>query len=140
MDAFDRDFTRKLATGTLLAVDNQVDPATGTVRLKARFPNKDGALFPNQFVNARLQVDTLKDALVVPAAAVQRSPKGNFVYVVKADNTVDLHPVEVLLTEGDTIALKGGAVSGEQVVIDGLDKLSPGIKVAPTPAVPQPKI
>ncbi len=140
VDAFDRDFTRKLATGTLLAVDNQVDPTTGTVRLKARFANTDGALFPNQFVNARLQVDTLKDALVVPTAAVQRSPKGNFVYVVKADNTVDLHPVEVLLTEGDTIALKGGAAPGESVVIDGLDKLSPGVKVAPTAAVPQPKI
>jgi multidrug efflux system membrane fusion protein len=140
VDAFDRDFTRKLATGTLLAVDNQVDPTTGTVRLKARFANTDGALFPNQFVNARLQVDTLKDALVVPTAAVQRSPKGNFVYVVKADNTVDLHPVEVLLTEGDTIALKGGATPGENVVVDGLDKLSPGIKVAPTAAVPQPKI
>ena len=125
VDAFDRDFTRKLATGTLLAVDNQVDPTTGTVRLKARFANTDGALFPNQFVNARLQVDTLKDALVVPTAAVQRSPKGNFVYVVKADDTVDLRPVEVLLTEGDTIALKGGAAPGESVVIDGLDKLEP---------------
>jgi len=140
VDAFDRDYTHRLATGTLLAVDNQVDPTTGTVRLKARFPNQDGALFPNQFVNARLQVDTLKDALVVPAAAVQRSPKGNFVYVVKADNTVDLHSVDILLTEGDTIALKGGAAPGDKVVIDGLDKLSPGIKVAPTAAVPQPKI
>jgi len=134
VDAFDRDFARKLASGVLLAVDNQVDPATGTVRLKAQFPNKDNALFPNQFVNARLQTDILHDALMVPAAAVQRSPKGNFVYVVKPDNTVELRPVEILLTEADTIALKAGVGAADRVVIDGLDKLSPGTLVAPTEA------
>jgi multidrug efflux system membrane fusion protein len=134
VDAYDRDFAKKLASGVLLAVDNQVDPTTGTVRLKAQFPNKDGVLFPNQFVNAKLQTDTLHDVLVVPAAAVQRSPKGNFVYVVKADSTVELRPVEILLTEGDSIALKSGVAESERVVIDGLDKLSPGTKVAPTEA------
>jgi multidrug efflux system membrane fusion protein len=132
--AYDRDFVKKLASGTLLAVDNQVDPTTGTVRLKAEFPNKDGALFPNQFVNAKLETDTLHDALIVPAAAVQRSPKGNFVYVVKTDSTVDQRMVEILLTEADTIALKSGLAQGEKVVIDGLDKLSPGTKVAATEA------
>ncbi len=125
---------RSWPRAALLAVDNQVDPTTGTVRLKAQFPNKDGILFPNQFVNARLQTDTLHDVLIVPAAAVQRSPRGNFVYVVKPDSTVDLRTVEIELTEADTIALKSGVQESEQVVIDGLDKLSPGTKVAPTQA------
>ena len=132
VDAYDRDFAKKLASGVLLAVDNQVDPTTGTVRLKAQFPNKDSALFPNQFVNAKLQTDILQGALIVPAAAVQRSPRGNFIYVVKVDNTVELRPVEILLTEGDSIALKSGVSENEKVAIDGLDKLSPGAKVAPT--------
>ena len=139
VDAYDRDFVKKLASGTLLAVDNQVDPTTGTVRLKAQFPNTDGALFPNQFVNAKLQTDILHDALIVPAAGVQRSPRGNFVYVVKPDSTVELRMVDILLTEGDTIALKSGLSAGEQVVIDGLDKLSPGTKVAPTDAAAKAK-
>jgi multidrug efflux system membrane fusion protein len=134
VDAYDRDFAKKLASGVLLAVDNQVDPTTGTVRLKAQFANKDSALFPNQFVNAKLPTDILHDALIVPAAAVQRSPRGNFVYVVKADNTVELRPVEILITEADTIALKSGVAESERVVIDGLDKLSPGTLVAPTDA------
>ena len=137
VEAFDRDFVKKLATGALVAVDNQVDPTTGTVKLKAQFPNKDNALFPNQFVNARLQTDTLRDALIVPAAAVQRSPRGNFVYVVKADSTVDLRPVEIQLTEADQIALKSGVAENEKVVIDGLDKLSPGTKVAASDAAPK---
>jgi membrane fusion protein, multidrug efflux system len=139
VDAYDRDFAKKLASGVLLAVDNQVDPTTGTVRLKAQFPNKDNALFPNQFVNAKLQTDTLQGALIVPAAAVQRSPRGNFIYVVKADNSVELRPVEILLTEGDSIALKSGVAENEKVAIDGLDKLSPGTKVAPTEAAAKSK-
>jgi multidrug efflux system membrane fusion protein len=134
VEAYDRDFAKKLATGTLLAIDNQVDPTTGTVRLKAQFANKDGALFPNQFVNAKLQTDTLHDALTVPAAAVQRSPQGSFVYVVKADSTVEQRQVEILLTEGDTVALKSGLAAGERVVIDGLDKLRSGLLVAATEA------
>lgn len=138
VEAYDRDFSHKLASGTLLAVDNQVDTTTGTVKLKAQFANKDSALFPNQFVNARLKTDTLHEVLLVPAAAVQRSPKGNFVYVVNAAGTVDLRPVEILLTEGDTIALKSGVAEHDRVVIDGLDKLSPGTKVAPTEAKAKP--
>jgi multidrug efflux system membrane fusion protein len=134
VEAYDRDFVKKLATGSLLAVDNQVDPTTGTVRLKAEFLNKDAALFPNQFVNAKLQTDTLHDALTVPAAAVQRSPQGSFVYVVKGDSTVEQRTVEILLTEGDTIALKSGLKAGEKVVIDGLDKLRTGTLVAATEA------
>ena len=134
VEAYDRDFSHKLASGTLLAIDNQVDTTTGTVKLKAQFANKDNALFPNQFVNARLKTDTLHDVMLVPAAAVQRSPRGNFVYVVNGAGAVDLRPVEILITEGDTIALKGGVAEHDRVVIDGLDKLSPGTKVAPTEA------
>jgi multidrug efflux system membrane fusion protein len=139
VEAYDRDFVKKLATGVLLAVDNQVDPTTGTVRLKAEFANKDAALFPNQFVNAKLQTDTMHGALSVPAAAVQRSPQGSFVYVVKPDNTVEQRMVEILLTEGDTIALKSGLTAGEKVVIDGLDKLRTGSLVAATEAAAKAK-
>ncbi len=134
---FDRDMDTRLAEGRLLAVDNQVDSATGTVRLKAQFDNGAGTLFPNQFVNARLLVDTLKDALMVPAAALQRSPAGTYVYVVKPDSTVDMRVVEPLFTEGDVTALKKGVAPGEKVVISGLDKLRPGSKVAED--VPGPK-
>jgi len=130
VEAWDRDFSRKLASGAVLAVDNQVDPTTGTVRIKAQFANQDGALFPNQFVNAKLQTDLLHGVLVVPAASVQRSPQGTYVYVVKPDSTVELRHVDILATEADTIALKGGLAAGERVVVDGQDKLRPGSKVA----------
>ncbi len=129
VEVYDRDMSRKLATGTLLAVDNQVDATTGTVRIKAQFANKDGALFPNQFVNARLLVDTLRGVLMIPAAAVQRSPNGTFVYVIKPDATVELRPVEPQATEGDVTALRAGLKPGEKVVVSGLDKLRPGSKV-----------
>jgi multidrug efflux system membrane fusion protein len=131
VEAWDRDLNARLAVGTLAAIDNQVDVGTGTVRLRALFTNEDMALFPNQFVNARLLVDTLHDALIVPSAAVQRSPKATFVYVVKADSTVDFRTVEVLATDGDQTSIKQGLAPGEKVVVDGLDKLRPGSKVAP---------
>lgn len=135
VEAWDRDLKARLATGSLAAIDNQVDPTTGTVRLKALFANADRSLFPNQFVNARLLVDTLRRVVIVPTAAVQRSPQGSFVYVVKADSTVDMRPVEVLATDGDETAVKQGLAGGETVVTDGLEKLRPGSKVAlPKPA------
>ncbi len=130
VEAWDRDLKTRIATGSLAAIDNQVDPATGTVRLKALFANADRALFPNQFVNARLLVDTLQGVIIVPTAAVQRSPQGAFVYVVKADSTVELRPVKVRGTEGDDSALNEGLASGETVVTDGLEKLRPGSKIA----------
>ncbi len=130
VEAYDRDLKNKLATGTLAAIDNQVDPATGTVKLKGIFPNQDASLFPNQFVNARLLVDELKGVVTVPTAALQRSPQGAFVYVVKGDGTVDMRPVEVQATEGDLTALRKGVRDGELVVTDGLEKLRPGSKVA----------
>lgn len=130
VEAYDRDLKQRLAQGELLAIDNQVDAATGTIRLKARFANQDGALFPNQFVNARLLVDTLKGTVLVPTAALQQGPQGAFVYVVKADGTVDMRIVETLATEGDDTALKAGLKAGEVVVTDGLEKLRPGSKVS----------
>lgn len=129
VEAFDRDMRQKLATGTLSAIDNQVDPATGTVKLKGLFDNQDGRLFPNQFVNARLRLDSLKDAVLVPTVAVQRGAQGAFVYVVKADATADLRQVTVAATEGEVTALAKGVEPGEQVVVEGLEKLRPGAKV-----------
>jgi multidrug efflux system membrane fusion protein len=130
VEAYDRDLKRKLATGSLAAIDNQVDPATGTVKLKGLFPNEDSSLFPNQFVNARLLVDVVKGLVTVPTAALQRSPQGSFVYVVKADGTVEMRPVELQATEGDLTALSKGVRDGELVVTDGLEKLRPGSKVS----------
>ena len=113
VDAYDRDLKNKLATGTLLAIDNQIDPTTGTVKLKAIFPQPDNALFPNQFVNARLLVDTLQGAVIIPAAALQRSPQSTFVYVVKPDQTVEMRTVDVQLTEGDDGRDRKGVAAGE---------------------------
>lgn len=130
VEAFDRDFKTKLASGELAATDNQVDQTTGTLRLKAIFKNEDNMLFPNQFVNARLLVDTQRGAVIVPAAAVQRGPDSTFVYVVKPDSTVELRKVELGNIEGDKTAIMTGLSPDEIVVTDGIDKLQPGAKVA----------
>ena len=129
VEAYNRDFNLKLATGKLLAIDNQVDSTTGTVRLKAIFENEDNMLFPNQFVNARLLVDLKRNAVIVPTAAVQRGPESMFVYVVKSDETVELRKVRTGPTEGDEISVEEGLSPGELVVTDGIDKLQPGAKV-----------
>jgi len=135
VEAWDRDLRARLGQGSLAAIDNQVDPATGTVKMKALFANEDRALFPNQFVNAQLLVDTLRGVVIVPTAAVQRSPQGAFVYVVQADGTVELRPIEVQATDGDESAVAKGLKGGETVVTDGLEKLRPGSRVAlPKPA------
>lgn len=129
VEAWDRDLKKQLATGTLLAVDNQIDPATGTVRIKALFANVDGALFANQFVNARLLVDTLRNTVIIPTAALQRSPQTTFVWALKADSTVEMRNVDVQLTEGDATSIRKGVAPGEAVVTEGVDKLQPGTKV-----------
>jgi len=134
VDAYDRELKRKLAAGKLLAVDNQVDPTTGTVRLKAQFPNADEALFPDQFVNARLLVNVLRGAVTVPTAAIQRSPQSTYVYVVKPDHTVENRNVAVELTEGDDAVIQSGVAAGDLVIVDGVDKLRPGMKVDVTMA------
>src|SRR4029077_3258125 len=130
VEAYDRDLKHKLATGSLMTIDNQIDPTTGTVKFKAVFPNKEAALFPNQFVNARLLVNTVHDVILVPNASIQHSPQSAFVYVVKQDNTVEARNVQVQGSEGDQTAVARGLSAGETVVTDGVDKLQPGSKVA----------
>jgi multidrug efflux system membrane fusion protein len=131
VDAFDRDGKEKIATGKLLTVDNQIDQTTGTVKLKTLFANPKSALFPNQFVNARLLIDTIRDTVLVPTAAIQRSPQATFVYVVKSDRSVEMRNVTLKLTEGETTAVASGLTAGETVVTDGVDKLQQGTKVSP---------
>ena len=132
VDAFDRAGKNRLAGGLLLTVDNQIDPATGTVKLKAQFPNDDYSLFANQFVNARMLLEVRRGATLVPSAAVQRGTQGSFVYVVKNDSSVAVRPVKPGPTEGETVALDEGLAPGEVVVIDGTDKLREGAKVEVT--------
>ncbi len=132
-DAYDRDQTKKLAEGTLLTVDNEIDTATGTSRLKAIFPNTDYALFPNQFVNIRLWLDTRKGVIIIPSVAIQRGPTGSFVYIVKDDNTVAVRPVRVDLTVGNEVSVGEGLDPGERVVVDGAEKLTDGMKVTLRP-------
>jgi multidrug efflux system membrane fusion protein len=128
--AYDRDLKHKLADGSLLTTDNQIDQSTGTIKLKAAFPNEDNALFPNQFVNARLLVNTLPNAILIPAAGLQRSQQGSFVYIVKPDKTVAMRPVTVGAAQGDVIAISKGLQAGDVVVTDGVDKLQQGSHVS----------
>jgi membrane fusion protein, multidrug efflux system len=130
VEAYDREQKRKLSTGTLLTIDNQVDASTGTVKLKATFPNTDNRLFSSQFVNARLLLDVQHNATVVPATAIQRSPRGAFVYVVRPDQTVGVRPVTVGVADGDDVAIAAGLAVGEPVVVDGADRLRDGARVA----------
>ena len=129
VDAYDRAGKTKLDSGMLLTVDNQIDPATGTIKLKAQFTNDDSTLFPNQFVNARLLLDVMREIILVPAAAVQRGSQGTFVYVVRDDKSVTVRAVKLGPTEGETAAIESGLSAGEIVVVDGTDKLREGAKV-----------
>lgn len=128
-DAYSRDDQTKLATGKLLTIDNQIDPTTGTGKLKAIFDNTESVLWPNQFVNVHLLLEVRKNTLVVPAAAIQRGPQGTYVFTVKPDKSVEMRKVAVGLSEGNLTALASGLQPGEVVVTDGQDKLQPGSKV-----------
>jgi multidrug efflux system membrane fusion protein len=128
VEAYDRAQQKKLATGTLLTVDNQIDPSTGTIKLKALFPNEDDALFPNQFVNARLLVDTQQDATLLPTAVIQRSAQGPFVYVLQPDQTVAMKNITVGNTEGNMSAVEGLDLD-QRVVADNFNRLQDGMKV-----------
>ncbi|WHZ13035.1 MAG: Multidrug efflux system MdtABC-TolC, membrane fusion component MdtA [Burkholderiaceae bacterium] len=130
-EAWSRDQKTKLATGKLLTMDNQVDPSTGTVRLKAQFDNADHMLFPQQFVNVHMLLNVVRGATAIPQAAIQRSSNGQFVYVVKDDHTVTVRNVSTGATQGDLTAITSGLAPGEVVVVDGIDKLREGAKVAP---------
>jgi membrane fusion protein, multidrug efflux system len=129
VEAYDRSGQTKLVAGRLLTMDNQIDQATGTNRLKAVFENKENALFPNQFVNIRLLVETRKDKVLIPAVAIQRGPRGTFVYVVKPDKTVEARPVTIGAMEANDVEIDSGLIAKEQVVIDGVDRLQTGSKV-----------
>jgi membrane fusion protein, multidrug efflux system len=124
-----REIGTPLAFGTVSAIDNQIDPASGTVRVKATIPNKDQSLFPNEFVSVRLLVETRKNVVVAPSAAVRHGPESDFVYVVKSDDTVELRPVKVGTVEGELALFDSGLADGERVVVQGLDRLQPGTKV-----------
>jgi membrane fusion protein, multidrug efflux system len=129
VDAFDRNQQIKLASGTLLTLDNQIDTTTGTVKLKAIFANSDITLFPNQFVNARLLVDTQQNATLVPTAAIQRNPQGAFIYVVKSNQTAAMQSVTIGTTDGGTAAVQG-VNPGDVIAVTGFDKLQDGAKVS----------
>jgi multidrug efflux system membrane fusion protein len=143
VQVWDRDAKQMLAQGRVSSTDNAIDLATGTLRLKATFPNANGSLFPNQFANIRLELDTLKDSLAVPSAAIQRGAAGTFVYVVQPDNSVLTKVVQLDAQDGDWQAIRGPINAGEKVVTDGADRLRDGSKVdvvksAPPRAVSSP--
>jgi multidrug efflux system membrane fusion protein len=128
VEAYSRDDQNKLAAGKLLTVDNQIDPTTGTVRFKAAFENRDLSLWPNQFVNTRLMLAVRKDAIVVPLAAIQRGTQGSYVYTVKAGKA-NMQPVKVDLTQGNIALIATGVSVGDQVVVDGQERLQAGTPV-----------
>jgi multidrug efflux system membrane fusion protein len=139
VDAYDRDDTAKIATGKLQTIDNQIDLTTGTYKLKSMFANSDNALFPNQFVNVHLLVDTKHDLTIVPTAAIQRGPQGTYLYGVAKDPAskdaiAKIYPVTIAQTTGNSVGLSAGLNPGDVVVIDGQDKLQEGTKINPSPS------
>jgi membrane fusion protein, multidrug efflux system len=128
-EAYSRDDQTKLATGKLLTIDNQIDPSTGTGKLKAVFDNTESALWPNQFVNVHLLLEVRKNTLVVPAAAIQHGPQGDYVFTVKPDKTAEMRKVAIGFSQGNLTALASGVQPGEIVITDGQDKIQPGSKV-----------
>jgi membrane fusion protein, multidrug efflux system len=132
VEAWDREQKNVLARGMLLTTDNQIDITTGTVKLKAQFPNGEGKLFPNQFVNVRMVVDVRRGMVLVPSTAIQRGAQGTLVYIVRDDSTVALRPVTAGPTEGLLTAIETGLTAGERVVVDGVDRIREGAKVEVT--------
>lgn len=133
VEAFDRAGQHEIAAGSLLATDNLIDQTTGTLRLKAVFANRDEMLFPNEFVNVRIQTEVLHGAVVIPAAALQNGSRGNYVFVVKADHTAAIAPVQIGLTQGNSVVVTSGIEPGDTVVTDGQDKLRNGSHVSTRP-------
>jgi membrane fusion protein, multidrug efflux system len=127
--AYDRTGATKLSVGKLQTLDNQIDTTTGTVKLRAQFANQDDELFPNQFVNIRLLVDSMRDVTVMPTSAIQRGAPGTFVYLINPDSSVTVKPVDLGPQSGERVAVRSGLSSGDRVVIDGADKLRNGAKV-----------
>jgi len=131
VEAYSRDDQTKLATGKLQTIDNEIDPTTGTAKLKAVFDNQDNQLWPNQFVNANLLLETRKNSTVLPTAAILRGPQGTFVYLVKPDKTVEAHTVTIALSQGNITVVTSGLNPGDSVVTDGQDKLQTGSPIEP---------
>jgi len=129
VEAYDRDDTTKIADGKLLTIDNQIDPTTGTYKLKSVFSNQNNVLFPNQFVNIHMLVDVKHNLVIVPAAAIQRGPQGTYVYVVSGGDTANIRVVTIAQTTGNNVGISSGINGGDIVVIDGQDKLQDGSKV-----------
>jgi len=129
VEAYDREMKQKLALGSLLTVDNQIDPTTGTVKLRASFPNRQGELFPNQFVNVKLLISIEREAVTISSSAVQRSAQGTFVYLVKDDKTVMTKPIVIGMVQGEKASITSGLSDGDMVVIDGTERLRNGSKV-----------
>ncbi|QGN00184.1 efflux RND transporter periplasmic adaptor subunit [Methylocystis parvus] len=127
--AFDQADQREIARGVLKLIDNQIDQTTGTVKLKAQFANADGSLWPGQFVNAHLIVETVKNGVIAPSIAVQSGPNGNYAYVIKQDSVVEMRPITVLQTEHDTALIGSGLRPAEKVVTSGYSQLAPGMRV-----------
>ncbi|MGZ3450423.1 MAG: efflux RND transporter periplasmic adaptor subunit [Polyangiales bacterium] len=136
VDAYSRDGSQKLATGELLLIDNKIDPATATIKLKAIFPNDKRTLWPNQFVKARLALSVKKGAIVVPATVVQRGPQGAYAYVVEDGDKVKLVQVEVELSQGELVVVSKGLSPGDRVVVDGQNQLRPGARIVAKPYAP----
>ncbi|MGB2624055.1 MAG: MdtA/MuxA family multidrug efflux RND transporter periplasmic adaptor subunit [Candidatus Acidiferrum sp.] len=134
VEAYDRDDTTRIAEGKLATIDNQIDPTTGTYKLKSIFSNENNALFPNQFVNVHMLVDIKHNLVIVPAAAIQRGPQGTYVYAISDGDTAHIRPVTVAQTTGNNIGVSSGLQGGDVVVIDGADKLQDGSKVIATAA------
>src|SRR5207245_5138682 len=130
--AFDLDGSTQIGAGNLVPTDNQIDPATGTLRLKASFGNTDGVLYPNQFENARVLIDVLHDTMLAPAEAIQRGPQGAYVYVVKPDKVVQMRRVQLGPTEGAVVSVRTGVTDSEALVVDGAEKVQDGARVEPT--------
>jgi multidrug efflux system membrane fusion protein len=133
VEAYSRDNNTKIASGRLLTIDNQIDQTTGTIKLKAQFPNQDLSLWPNQFVNVRLFLSVRKDAIVIPSAAIQKGSQGSFVYAVGTDNKAEVRPVQVDFSEGNDSVIRQGVAEGDQIVVDGQDKLHSGAGVSVHP-------
>jgi multidrug efflux system membrane fusion protein len=135
VEAYDRDDATKVASGKLLTIDNQIDTTTGTYKLKAVFDNEKNNLFPNQFVNVHLLVDTKHNVIIVPSAAIQHGPQGTYVYLAQKDNTVKIRPVTLALSSSGSVGIGSGLQAGDTVVVDGQDKLQDGSAIeahAPT--------
>ena len=127
--ALDRGGAKKIADGTLQTFDSQIDPTTGTIKLRAQFPNETELLYPNQFVNIQLLLDTHKDVTIMPTAGVQRGIPGTFVYLVNPDETVSVRKIELGVTDGDRVEVRSGLQPGDKIVVDGADKLRDGAKI-----------